>query len=136
MKSPRAEDVRKGISSLWDTLQCPIWFCMQKLLDGTKQKEAKCPVCKTKITKRSLQESPGFQKLITGLQNMIEAYENDTRTNYFTGMSLQRGQQSMTEAEGSTVLSGDTSVDHHDTRDTEQHGLPGSHSSTVEGNFN
>ncbi|KAK3529369.1 hypothetical protein QTP70_029470 [Hemibagrus guttatus] len=90
MSAVKAEDVKKGIAVIWENLQCPIWFCMTKLLERNKRKETSCPVCKTKVTKRSLQESPGFQKLVEGLRDLVRSYEFDTRTNYFTGLPQKR----------------------------------------------
>ncbi|XP_014014233.2 breast cancer type 1 susceptibility protein homolog [Salmo salar] len=151
MKSPKAEDVRRGISVIWEILQCPIClelmstpvstkcdhqfckFCIMKLLDSSRRKEANCPVCKTKITKRSLQESPGFQKLAEGLQNMVQAYEHDTCTNYFTGMSQMRRHMSVTETVQKKNIHDVSSDDvwATDRADGEDHEFPMSCSSTI-----
>ncbi|NWI14109.1 BRCA1 protein, partial [Crypturellus soui] len=53
-------------------------FCMFKLISKKKKDVIQCPLCKTEVTKRSLQENSRFKQLIEGLLETIHAFELDT----------------------------------------------------------
>ncbi|NXD17188.1 BRCA1 protein, partial [Nothocercus nigrocapillus] len=53
-------------------------FCMLKLISKKKKGVIQCPLCKTEVTKRSLQENSRFKQLIEGLLETIHAFELDT----------------------------------------------------------
>ncbi|XP_066554681.1 breast cancer type 1 susceptibility protein homolog [Amia ocellicauda] len=102
----KVEDVKQVLSMIHKNLQCPICldlmkepvstkcdhqfcrFCMLKLLGRNRKNVAECPLCKSEVTKRSLQESPRFKRLVEGLLRTIHAFEQDTGTQFFTGSKL------------------------------------------------
>ncbi|XP_055513155.1 breast cancer type 1 susceptibility protein homolog [Leucoraja erinacea] len=89
------EHVHKVLSLMLNNLECPIClelmkepvstkcdhqfcrFCILKLFGKTKG-SILCPLCKNKLTKRSLQESTRFKQLAEGIVKTIRAFELDT----------------------------------------------------------
>ncbi|XP_010222302.1 PREDICTED: breast cancer type 1 susceptibility protein [Tinamus guttatus] len=89
-------DVRSVLAAMQKNLECPICldvikepvstkcdhifcrFCMFKLISKKKKGVIQCPLCKTEVTKRSLQENSRFKQLIEGLLETIHAFELDT----------------------------------------------------------
>ncbi|XP_072105517.1 breast cancer type 1 susceptibility protein homolog isoform X3 [Mobula birostris] len=89
------ERVHNVLSLILKNLECPVCFelmkepvsticdhrfcrsCILKLF-GKKKSNIQCPLCKNKLTKRSLQESTQFKQLAQGIVKTIHAFELDT----------------------------------------------------------
>ncbi|KAM9112500.1 breast cancer type 1 susceptibility protein isoform 2-T3 [Pangshura tecta] len=83
---------------------------MFKLLSKKKKGPAQCPLCKTEVTKRSLQENPRFKQLIEGLLETIHAFELDTGIKFlnsqeFSKKSIETSSTELLWKEGSIIQS-------------------------------
>ncbi|XP_074835474.1 breast cancer type 1 susceptibility protein [Carettochelys insculpta] len=82
------ELIKEPVSTKCDHIFCR--FCMFKLLSKKKKGLARCPLCKTDVTKRSLQENPRFKQLIEGLLETIHAFELDTGIKFLNSQDFSK----------------------------------------------
>ncbi|NWY05618.1 BRCA1 protein, partial [Nothoprocta ornata] len=82
-------------------------FCMLKLISRKKKGVIECPLCKTEVTKRSLQENSRFKQLIEGLLETIHAFELDTGVKFLNSHHFSKAS---TEGNASEGLCKETSV--------------------------
>ncbi|XP_074979661.1 breast cancer type 1 susceptibility protein isoform X5 [Caretta caretta] len=82
------ELIKEPVSTKCDHIFCR--FCMFKLLSKKKKGPAQCPLCKTEVTKRSLQENPRFKQLIEGLLETIHAFELDTGIKFLNSQDFSK----------------------------------------------
>uniref|UniRef100_A0A674JGW1 BRCA1 DNA repair associated n=1 Tax=Terrapene triunguis TaxID=2587831 RepID=A0A674JGW1_9SAUR len=102
------ELIKEPVSTKCDHIFCR--FCMFKLLSKKKKGPAQCPLCKTEVTKRSLQENPRFKQLIEGLLETIHAFELDTGIKFlnsqdFSKKPLETNSAELLWKEGSIIQS-------------------------------
>ncbi|XP_045692968.1 breast cancer type 1 susceptibility protein isoform X2 [Phyllostomus hastatus] len=107
LRVDRVEEVQNVLSAMQKILECPIClelikepvstkcdhifckFCMLKLLNQ-KKGPSQCPLCKSDITKRSLQESTRFSQLVEELLKVIQAFELDTGLQFANSYSFSK----------------------------------------------
>uniref|UniRef100_A0A8C8RCQ3 RING-type E3 ubiquitin transferase n=1 Tax=Pelusios castaneus TaxID=367368 RepID=A0A8C8RCQ3_9SAUR len=82
------ELIKEPVSTKCDHIFCR--FCMLKLLSKKRKGLAQCPLCKTEVTKRSLQENPRFKQLIEGLLETIHAFELDTGIKFLNSQDFSQ----------------------------------------------
>ncbi|NXA42227.1 BRCA1 protein, partial [Eudromia elegans] len=74
-------------------------FCMLKLISQNKKGVIQCPLCKTEVTKRSLQENSRFKQLIEGLLETIHAFELDTGVKFLNSHHFSKASIEASAAE-------------------------------------
>lgn len=95
------ELIKEPISTKCDHIFCK--FCMLKLLNQ-KKGPSQCPLCKSEITKRSLQGSTRFSQLVEELLKITDAFELDTGIQFASSYSFSKTKNS------SESLNEDTSI--------------------------
>lgn len=95
------ELIKEPISTKCDHIFCK--FCMLKLLNQ-KKGPSQCPLCKSEITKRSLQGSSRFSQLVEELLKITDAFELDTGIQFASSYSFSKPKNS------SEPLNEDTSI--------------------------
>ncbi|XP_075846751.1 breast cancer type 1 susceptibility protein isoform X3 [Microtus pennsylvanicus] len=93
--------IKEPISTKCDHIFCK--FCMLKLLNQ-KKGPSQCPLCKSEITKRSLQGSTRFSQLVEELLKITDAFELDTGIQFASSYSFSKTKNS------SEPLNEDTSI--------------------------
>ncbi|XP_038184367.1 breast cancer type 1 susceptibility protein isoform X2 [Arvicola amphibius] len=95
------ELIKEPISTKCDHIFCK--FCMLKLLNQ-KKGPSQCPLCKSEITRRSLQGSTRFSQLVEELLKITDAFELDTGIQFASSYSFSKTKNS------SEPLNEDTSI--------------------------
>ncbi|KAM8795375.1 breast cancer type 1 susceptibility protein [Eudromia elegans] len=72
---------------------------MLKLISQNKKGVIQCPLCKTEVTKRSLQENSRFKQLIEGLLETIHAFELDTGVKFLNSHHFSKASIEASAAE-------------------------------------
>ncbi|NXC05401.1 BRCA1 protein, partial [Orthonyx spaldingii] len=89
--------VQEPVSTKCDHIFCR--FCMFKLISKKKKGVVECPLCKTKVTKRSLKENSRFKQLIEGLLETIHAFELDTGVKFLKSHHVPKTSTEATAAD-------------------------------------
>ncbi|XP_057570375.1 LOW QUALITY PROTEIN: breast cancer type 1 susceptibility protein [Hippopotamus amphibius kiboko] len=119
----RVEEIQNVLNAMQKILECPIClelikepvstkcdhifckFCLLKLLNQ-KKGPSQCPLCKSAITRRSLQESTRFSQLVEELLKITHAFELDTGLQFANSYNFSKKENNSPEhlKEGVSII--------------------------------